>query len=98
LNMTAQQDRVLINKIDTKELLLHPAFDFEPAGTDNPPVIPEDIYKENRTLLKNCKIIVFLGTWCGDSQALIPEIYYYFQGQLASADDIIYYGLDETKM
>jgi thiol-disulfide isomerase/thioredoxin len=38
-----------------------------------------------------------LGTWCSDSQMLIPDLYHYLKRQNKAPQDIVYYGLDESK-
>jgi len=92
--MSAQEHIILTNKITAAQLLEHSDFDFtapvpeSPAATD----------RENRELLKQYNIIVFLGTWCGDSRELLPEIYAYFRKLEIPQNDITYYGLDETKL
>lgn len=92
-NTIAQHNHMLTNTIPVDSLLSHESFDFSFDGY----TVPEDIDAANTALLKEYKIIIFLGTWCSDSQIMLPEIYHYLKSRIP-AEDITYYGLDETKL
>lgn len=93
--MSAQeQHTILTNNISTAQLLEHPDFDF----TATVPETASATDEANKELLKHYNILIFLGTWCGDSRQLLPEIYAYFKKLGVPEEDITYYGLDETKL
>jgi len=46
---------------------------------------------------KGIKAIVFLGTWCEDSQLLIPQLYAVFQKAGFPASQVTIYGTDRSK-
>lgn len=91
--MQAQHKEILLNTIQEDSLLSHEYFNFQ--NQENINVTDKD--EENWQQLAAYKVIVFLGTWCSDSQELLPIIHQYFQASPYTKPEVIYYGLDETK-
>jgi thiol-disulfide isomerase/thioredoxin len=60
----------------------------------NPEPVTTDYLKDN---LKNYAIVVVMGTWCDDSQNLVPKLYTTLLNSLFPMSQLTIYGVDRTK-
>ncbi len=110
LPVTAMAQKALIEKsIDEKngsvvykgyfyfrDLYTEPTFDWMREGTDayEP---DQTVLKDLAPLLKRYTLLVFMGSWCGDSKELLPQLYSVLDKCRYPLADIKIYGLDRAK-
>lgn len=82
---------MLTNEINFDSLKNHVQFNF----SNTTPSSLSAIDSLNMTVINNYDIKIFLGTWCSDSQELVPIIDNYLKS--IGYQNIYYYGLDELK-
>ncbi len=63
-------------------------------GAYTPDPITTDLLKEN---LKDYTLVVVMGTWCEDSQVLVPKLYTTLIQSLFPMSQLTIYGVDRTK-
>jgi thiol-disulfide isomerase/thioredoxin len=61
------------------------------------PAIAEELIDSLKIKLLNTKAVIFLGTWCSDSQELIPQLFKLLGHTNYPFDNISMYGLDKHK-
>ena len=83
-------------KITLNAIYTEPVFDWMRKGVA--------AYQPNGTFIAdvkrstaNYKMIVFMGTWCDDSQNMIPKLYKVLQLAEIPLENIEIYGVDRTK-
>ncbi len=65
---------VFVGKCDFADLYTEPSFDWMRTGTAG--YMPDGkALKILQTHLHEYELLVFLGTWCGDSKDLVPPLY-----------------------
>jgi thiol-disulfide isomerase/thioredoxin len=67
---------------------------FVTNGAYNPDPVTTDYLKEN---LKDYSLVVVMGTWCDDSQNLIPRLYTTLVQSFFPMSQLTIYGVDRTK-
>lgn len=82
----------LTNEINLDSLKQHALFHF-----DEQQIIPNNTDTLIKQWMHEYRVIIFLGTWCSDSQELLPQIHNYFTFLNLPESDVIYYGLEENK-
>lgn len=77
-------------------LLAEPSFKWMADGIEK--YQPDDkVMQHMNTQLKSCRFLVFMGTWCEDSQNIIPRFYKVLQSAGYPLTDVLMYGLDRAK-
>ena len=78
------------------DIYREPSFDWMRNGVDEyKPAQPAiDVLKAK---LRQYHLIVFMGTWCGDSQDLMPKLYKVLDKAGYPLTDITLYGVDRDK-
>ncbi len=92
-----KNERVVYKGIFTyRDLEQEPTFSWLPKGMDE--------YKPNadavaylRNNLTHYKLLVFMGTWCGDSHDLLPRLYKILADLNISYENIMLVGMDRDK-
>lgn len=88
--------KMLLGKTERNELYNDDSFDwFMERYTVYIPVNSE--VEKIRSASKGLKFIVFGGTWCGDTRALLPNFYKVMDAAGIKDDDIELYLLDRSK-
>jgi thiol-disulfide isomerase/thioredoxin len=77
-------------------LLAEPSFKWMADGIEK--YQPDGkVMQHMNTQLKGCRFLVFMGTWCEDSQNIIPRFYKVLQSAGYPLTDVLMYGLDRAK-
>jgi len=92
---TIAQDSVMINKLEYSTLIAHPHFKLD--NNKATPVLSDDEKQTFQDALRQHKIIVFLGTWCSDSQERVPEFLNFLAYLDFPKENIEFFGLNEQK-
>lgn len=73
-----------------------PTFHWLVEGIENykPDATATDYLKQ---VMGNYKLLIFIGTWCEDSQHLLPQLYKVLQTINLNWEDVMIVGLDRTK-
>jgi hypothetical protein len=79
-----------------EDLRKEPSFSWFSTGVANYKPDSADI-KELKKHLPNYNLVVLLGTWCDDSQLLIPRLYRALTGSGFPMDKYAIYGVDRAK-
>ena len=86
---------VLKGKITMGDLINEESFIWlKENATYTPEPLATQYLKEN---LGNYTIVVVMGTWCEDSQILVPKLYATLTQALFPIDQLTVYGVDRTK-
>ena len=78
------------------DLNLQPAFDWMKTGVAayTPDAAALQYLKAN---LARYKLVVFMGTWCDDSQNLVPKLYKILKEAGYPVEQVTLYGVDRAK-
>jgi thiol-disulfide isomerase/thioredoxin len=73
-----------------------PTFHWLVEGIENykPDATATDYLKQ---VMGNYKLLIFIGTWCEDSQHLLPQLYKVLQTINMNWEDVMIVGMDRTK-
>lgn len=86
---------VFKGEITIADLQNEPSFEWlKTNGAYNPEPVTTDYLKEE---LKNYSIVVVMGTWCEDSQNLVPKLYTTLVQAFFPMSQLTVYGVDRTK-
>ncbi len=84
---------VMRGKVTFADLLKEPSFDWMQT--------PYETHKKAMKVLKaqlpKYNVLVFMGTWCGDSKELLPQLYKVLTEANYPLANVIMYGVDRTK-
>lgn len=79
-----------------RQLEMEPTFSWLPDAMDK--YSPDTTtYAYLRATLPQHKLLVFMGTWCEDSQRLIPELYKLLSDLNVRYDNLVVVGMDRAK-
>ncbi len=79
-----------------RDMEQEPTFSWMPTGMDNFQPAPEAAAYIGQTI-GNFKLLVFMGTWCEDSQHLLPHLFKTLEVANRSWDNLMMIGMDRTK-
>lgn len=86
---------VLKGRITMGDLKNEPTFTWlKDNGGYSPEPVATQYLKEN---LENYTLVVVMGTWCEDSQILVPKLYATLTQALFPIDQLTVFGVDRTK-
>jgi len=73
-----------------------PTFEWLPHGMDEyrPDNVATDYLQKT---IGNYKLLIFLGTWCEDSQNLLPKLFKVLQNINVAWEDLMMIGMDRAK-
>jgi len=72
-------------------------FDWFPSGYSSYNPKPE-VIKELKPLMKDIKIVAFMGTWCEDSHRDVPDFYKVLDAVDFDEKNLTIYAVDENKV
>lgn len=73
-----------------------PTFSWMPTGIEeyNPNVAAIDFLEKN---LPRYQLLLFIGTWCGDTKELLPKLFKVLQQANVATDEMMMVGMDRGK-
>ncbi len=79
-----------------RDMAQEPTFEWLPKGMDeySPRSRSVSYLSEH---LKGHKLLIFLGTWCGDSKDVVPKLYKVLSESEIAHEDIMLVGMDRAK-
>lgn len=79
-----------------RDMEQQPTFHWLVEGMDNytPDATATDYLKQ---VMGNYKLLIFIGTWCEDSQRLLPQLYKVLQTINRNWEDVMIIGMDRAK-
>ncbi|GAA4463094.1 hypothetical protein GCM10023093_10790 [Nemorincola caseinilytica] len=79
-----------------RDMEQEPTFSWLPHGMDeyNPDATATDYLQKT---IGNYKLVIFLGTWCEDSQHLLPQLFKVLEKINIAWEDLMLIGMDRTK-
>ncbi len=84
---------IMRGKVAFTDLLREPSFDWMQTTYNT----HKKAMKVLKAQLPKYKVLVFMGTWCGDSKELLPQLYKVLTEAGYPMDKVIMYGVDRTK-
>lgn len=92
-----ENDRVVYKGIFSwRDMENEATFSWLPSGMQEYSPRPEAIayLKQN---LPHYRLLVFMGTWCGDTKDLLPRLFKVLQAANIATDDLMMVGMDREK-
>jgi len=92
-----KNDRVVFKGIFAyRDMIDEPSFSWVPTGMDEYHPNPAAM-KYLKQHIADYRILIAIGTWCGDSKDLVPKLYKVLNGLNIAYEDIMMIGMDRDK-